>query len=160
MIGIGATLFKVPTAYGQAFSPASLFRNGEKGAWYDISDLSTLFQEDGTTPAVVDGIVGKVLDKSGNGKHIVQTTDTKCPILKQDGSLYYLEFDGIDDGLQTSSNIDFTATDTMSVFAGARKENNANEVVAELSNNIGDGSTTGAFRLNAVGGDVWRYTSK
>ena len=52
MIGVGATLFKVPTAYGPApFSPASLFSNGEEGAWYDISDLTTLFEEDGTTPA-------------------------------------------------------------------------------------------------------------
>jgi len=158
MIGIGATLFKVPTAYGQGFSPASLFRNGEQGAWYDPSDLSTLFQEDGTTPAVVDGVVGKVLDKSGNGHHIVQATDTKCPILKQDGSLYYLDFDGTDDCLQTSSNIDFTATDAMSVFAGARKETDATEVVAELSNNIG--GATGAFRLNVVSSDRWRYSSK
>ena len=160
MIGIGATLFKVPTAYGQGFSPASLFRNGEQGAWYDISDLSTLFEEDGTTPASVNGVVGKVLDKSGNGHHIVQATETKCPILKQDGSLYYLDFDGSDDGLQTSSNIDFTATDTMSVFAGARKETDATEVIAELSNNIGGGSTTGAFRLNVVNNDRWRYSSK
>ena len=45
MIGIGATLFKVPTMHrGAAFSPASLFSSGEEGAWYDPSDLSTLFQ--------------------------------------------------------------------------------------------------------------------
>lgn len=159
MIGIGATLFK-RMASGSRFSPASLFRDGEEGAWYDPSDLSTLFQEDGTTPAVVDGIVGKVLDKSGNGNHIVQTTDTKCPILKQDGSLYYLDFDGTDDGLKTSSNIDFTGTDAMSVFAGARKESDVTAVIAELSDNIGGVANTGAFRINAVAGNNWRYTSK
>ena len=137
----------------------NLFANGEQGGWYDPSDLSTLFQEDGTTPAVVDGVVGKVLDKSGNGNHIVQTTDTKCPILKQDGGLYYLDFDGVDDGLVSSSNIDFTGTDEMSVFSGARKEQDETDVIVELSDNIG-GSTTGAFRLNAFTGNTWRYTSK
>jgi hypothetical protein len=57
MIGIGATLFK-RAFIGSRFSPASLFSNGEEGGWYDPSDLSTLFEEDGTTPASVDGPVG------------------------------------------------------------------------------------------------------
>ena len=157
MIGIGATLFKVPTAYGQGFSPASLFSSGEEGAWYDPSDLSTLFEEDGTTPASVDGPVGKVLDKSGNGNHLIQTTETKCPTLRLAGGLYYLEFDGVDDGLQASA-IDFTGTDAMSVFAGARKEADEVAVVAELSNNVG--GNAGAFRLASISSNVWRYTSK
>lgn len=157
MIGIGATLFKVPTAYGQGFSPASLFRNGEKGAWYDPSDLSTLFQNDGTTPAVVDGVVGRVRDKSGNNNDLVQTTSTKCPILRQDGSLYYLDFDGIDDGLQAAA-INFTGTDSMSVFAGARKEDDSSDVIAEISAN--SGTNNGAFRIGAIAGNIWRYTSR
>ena len=158
MIGIGATLFKVPTAYGAAaFSPASLFSNGEEGAWYDPSDLSTLFEEDGTTPASVDGPVGKILDKSGNGNHLIQATETKCPTLRLAGGLYYLEFDGIDDGLQASA-IDFTGTDAMSVFAGARKEADSSDVVAELSAN--SGTNNGAFRIGAVAGDIWRWTSR
>jgi hypothetical protein len=157
MIGIGATLFKVPTAYGQGFSPASLFSSGEAGAWYDPSDLSTLFEEDGTTPASVDGPVGKILDKSGNGNHLLQTTETKCPTLKLAGGLYYLEFDGVDDGLR-SADIDFTGTTTMSVFSGARKEADEIAVVAELSNTFG--SNAGTFRLASINGDIWRYSSK
>lgn len=160
MIGIGATLFRVPTAYGaSAFSPASLFSNGEEGAWYDPSDLSTLFEEDGTTPASVDGPVGKILDKSGNGNHLIQTTETKCPTLRLAGGLYYLEFDGIDDGLQASA-IDFTGTDAMSVFAGARKEADEIAVIAELSSNAGGVGLTGTFRLAAINNNIWRYTSK
>jgi hypothetical protein len=157
MIGIGATLFKVPTAYGQGFSPASLFSSGEAGAWYDPSDLSTLFEEDGTTPASVDGPVGKILDKSGNGNHLLQTTETKCPTLKLAGGLYYLEFDGVDDGLR-SADIDFTGTTTMSVFSGARKEADEIAVVAELSNTFG--SNAGTFRLASINGNIWRYSSK
>lgn len=160
MIGIGATLFKVPTAYGPAgFSPKSLFSNGEEGAWYDPSDLSTLFQEDGTTAAGVGDPVGKILDKSGNDNHLVQTTQTKCPILRQDGSLYYLDFDGTDDGLRTSSSIDFTGTDAMSVFAGAQKTvTGANQNVVELSDSVN--ANNGAFRLFYVNTDVWRSIMK
>jgi hypothetical protein len=48
------------------FSPASLFATGEQGAWYDPSDLTTLFQDSaGTTPVTTAGQpVGLMLDKS------------------------------------------------------------------------------------------------
>ena len=52
--------------FGAAFSPAELFANGEPGAWYDPSDLTTLFQDAaGTTPVTaVEQPVGLMLDKS------------------------------------------------------------------------------------------------
>ena len=48
------------------FSPASLFAGGTEGAWYDPSDLSTLFQDSaGTTPVTASGqLLGLRLDKS------------------------------------------------------------------------------------------------
>jgi hypothetical protein len=48
------------------FSPASLFAAGEVGAWYDPSDLTTLFTDSaGTTPVTaVEQFVGLMLDKS------------------------------------------------------------------------------------------------
>lgn len=52
------------------FSPASLFSAGEQGAWYDPSDLTTLFTDSaGTTPVSAPGngadvFVGLMLDKS------------------------------------------------------------------------------------------------
>ncbi|MCF7725789.1 hypothetical protein [Sulfitobacter sp. M22] len=51
---------------GGGFFPASLFANGEQGAWYDPSDLSTLFQDAaGTVPVTAAGQpVGLMLDKS------------------------------------------------------------------------------------------------
>lgn len=51
---------------GNVFSPASLFVNGEQGAWYDPSDYTTLFQDSaGTTPVTaVEQAVGLMLDKS------------------------------------------------------------------------------------------------
>ena len=49
-----------------AFSPLSLFAADEQGAWYDPSDLTTLFQDAaGTTPVTaVEQPVGLMLDKS------------------------------------------------------------------------------------------------
>jgi hypothetical protein len=51
---------------GSVFSPANLFASNEEGAWYDPSDLSTLFQDSlGTTPVTTAGDpVGLMLDKS------------------------------------------------------------------------------------------------
>lgn len=48
------------------WSPISLFAAGEQGAWYQPSDLSTLFQDSaGTTPVTaVEQRVGLMLDKS------------------------------------------------------------------------------------------------
>lgn len=146
---------------------AKLFADGSEGAWYDPSDLSTVFQQDGTTPAVpyTGGLVtdsnrvGKLLDKSGNGNDLVQTTLTKCPILKYIDNEYFLYFDGADDGLSTFSAIDFTGTDAMSVFAGAKKTiSGANQNIAELSFSVG--SNDGAFRLFYVDTDVWRSIMK
>jgi hypothetical protein len=59
-IGIGAR------RGGSVSIPALLFANGEPGAWYDPSDLSTLFQDSaGTTPVTAAGQpVGLMLDVS------------------------------------------------------------------------------------------------
>ena len=95
---LGAT--EVFTTSG-AFTPASLFASGEKGAWYDPSDLMTMWTDTaGTTQATVGDEVARIDDKSGNGNHATQATFAARPILRQTGGgLYYLEFDGTDDVL-------------------------------------------------------------
>ena len=86
-----------------AFDPSSLFASSEEGAWYDPSDLSTVWADtSGTTPATVGGAVARIDDKSGNGNHATQATAAARPILRQDGALYYLEFDGVDDRLNAA----------------------------------------------------------
>jgi hypothetical protein len=64
-IGVGLSIPELATRGGK-FSPASLFSGGAKGAWYDPSDYSTLFQDSaGTTPVTaVEQPVGLMLDKS------------------------------------------------------------------------------------------------
>ena len=102
-----------------SWSPLSLFASSEVGAWYDPSDLTTMFQDRaGTTQVTADGqTVGKILDKSGRGNHATAPSDAARPLYKTDGTYRWLQFDGVDDSLATAA-IDFTATDKMSVFAG------------------------------------------
>lgn len=87
-----------------AWTPASLFTDGEAGAWYDPSDLSTLFTDSsGTIQVTSDGDpVGKMLDKSGNGNHATQSVSASRPTYKTDGSLHWLAFDGVDDYMATA----------------------------------------------------------
>jgi hypothetical protein len=158
MIGIGATLFKRAVMGSRGFSPSALFANGEQGAWYDPSDLTTLFQNsDGTTAVAVGDPVGYLGDKSGNDNHAIQAISAKRPTLRQAGSLYYLEFEGAQ-GLRTSGNVDFTGTDTMTVCAGVRKEVDASENITELSSNAGN--NVGSFRLAVNSGSQYRYASR
>lgn len=83
---------------------ASMFAKGANGAWYDPSDMATLFQDAaGTVPVTAAGQpVGLILDKSGNGNHASQATATARPTFQQDadGKLH-LQFDGVDDALAT-----------------------------------------------------------
>ena len=105
-----------------AWSPSSLFAAGEQGAWYDPSDLTTMFQDRaGTMPVTADGqTVGKILDKSGRGNHAVAPSDAARPLYKTSGGLDWLQFDGVDDSLSTAG-IDFSSTNKRSVFIGVRK---------------------------------------
>lgn len=84
------------------FTPADLFKNGEQGVWLDPSDLKTMFQDvNGLVPVTKDGDpVALIKDKSGNNNHATQTTATRRPIYRTDGSLHWLEFDGVDDSIK------------------------------------------------------------
>lgn len=86
-IGLG-----IGTTFRQRWNPllteqirSLLFSASEQGAWYDPSDMSTLFQDSaGTTPVTaVEQPVGRMLDKSGRGNHATQSTTTKRPVLSR-----------------------------------------------------------------------------
>ena len=116
----------------------ALFANSEQGFAYDPNDLTTLYQDAaGTIPVTATGQpVGLMKDKSGNNNHAFQTTSATRPILRKNAvtGANYLEFDGSDDFLMTN-NIDFTATDKVSLFAGVTKLADNTQIVAELSSN-------------------------
>lgn len=112
-LGLGLTMRR---GGGATFNPATLFAAGEVGAWYDPSDLSTMFQDSaGTIPAVVNQPVGRINDKSGNARHAVQATTAAKPVLRLVGGKYYLEFDGVDDWAGASF-VAATFTATMDVM--------------------------------------------
>lgn len=149
-VGIGRGVFEAPGATVIGGKKPSfnleilkLFANGEQGFWYDPNDMGTMYQDAaGTVPVTAVGQpVGLIRDKSGRNNHAYQTTSASRPILRQNTTTgaYYLEFDGSDDFLQTSS-VDFTATDKVSLFTGVRKQSTTLAMLYELSTSS---STTG-----------------
>lgn len=130
-------------------SISTLFANGEKGAWYDPSDFVTMFQDSAGTIPVTDfnQPVGKILDKSGNGFHLTQSTATSKPILKKDASgNSFLEFDGADDFL-TCASFNMSSRDDLSIFACSAKYAEASAgIIVELSDAMGlNNGTFGVF---------------
>jgi hypothetical protein len=137
MIGIGMAMRLNATKQTPTQRAINILTSSGPGAWYDPSDLATLFQDSaGTTPVTaVEQPVGRILDKSGGGNHLIQPTATSRPTLKQDeNGLYHLHFDGVDDSLYSAASIDFTSTDKMTVFAGLHKASDTGVgTVVELS---------------------------
>lgn len=72
-----------PISNYTSFDPVTFFAASEVGAWYDPSDLSTLYQDSaGTTPVTaVEQPVGLMRDKSGRGNHATQPTAASRPVL-------------------------------------------------------------------------------
>lgn len=101
-----------------AFTPADLFTDGSKGCWYDLTDLSTLFQDAaGTIPVTAAGQpIGKVLDKSGNNNHLTQTNNAKRPLYGTSGPYARMIFDGLTSAFKTAAFA--LGSDKVAVFAG------------------------------------------
>lgn len=135
-----------------------LFLNGEQGVHYDPSDLSTLFQDAaGTIPVTADGDpVGRMEDKSGNGNHATQSVAASRPTYRTDGVLHALEFDGVDDAM-SSSVIDLTATDKISIFLAINDISTSGEkVILETGPNFN--TTPGTiFVSHGFGGSGFVY---
>lgn len=76
-LGLGQQL------WGTVWSPAKLFPTGtEVGLFLDFSDISTLYtdQNFSTNISAIGDPVGGVIDKSGNGNHLIQATAAARPI--------------------------------------------------------------------------------
>ena len=131
-----------------------LFANNEQGFVYDPNDLSTMYQDAAGTVPVTDvgQPVGLMRDKSGRNNHAYQTVSASRPILQRNATTgaYYLEFDGVDDFLQTNS-IDFTATDKLSIFAAVKK--NVDSVYGIIVEQDANTNTGGYFVLAASSGE-------
>ena len=82
MLGLGLPALAAWQAL-KGWSPTTLFAAGEAGGLWDFSTLANLYQDSaGTTPCTAVGDpIGKVLDTSGRGNHLTQSTSTKRPTL-------------------------------------------------------------------------------
>ena len=94
-------LISYRAASGGITDLSELFSAGEAGFWYDLQDMSTLWQDDaGTISVTTDGDpIGRIDDKSGNGNHAVQATATSRPIFRTSGGKNWMELDQVDDNM-------------------------------------------------------------
>jgi hypothetical protein len=151
-----------PRYPSSSFAPGLLFLAGEQGAWYDPSDLSTLFQDAaGTVPVTAVGQSVRLMrDKSGRGNNATAPSDAARPVLQQDSSgLLHLLFNGSNSSMVTGA-IDFSSTNKVSAFAGATKliDGSTFQCIVELS--ADSNSNLGTFVVGAatVLGDASRRT--
>ncbi|ULU26582.1 hypothetical protein [Dyella terrae] len=130
------------------FSPAQMFSSGQRGGWWDPSDLSTLFQDAaGTVPVTAPGqSVLLMKDKSGNNNHFSQTTSSQAPKLQKDANNNYY--------LALSS----AASQFMSAGNGAALAPRTSSFMSILGGNPNSASTSGTFYARAqAAGTVGRY---
>ena len=127
-LGLGSVI-----GFGRApqFSPLSLFAGGIQGTWYDPSDLSTLFQDSaGTTPVTgVEQVVGRMLDKSGNGNHATATGAARPTLRARYNLLTYSE--EFDQGVWAKYSVVVDANVTTDPFGG----NNADQLKSNSTTN-------------------------
>jgi hypothetical protein len=148
---------------GRAWTPAKLFTLETPGFWYDIQDLSTLFQDAaGTVPAEVGDPVYLIRDKSGANKHATANdTTTARAILGQDAQgKYYLPFTST-----TLYNLDAPFnTDIGANWMWAIDTTNLSNATAILFNRNSSSAintpgiylSNGAFQVIAVFDGDWR----
>jgi hypothetical protein len=114
-----------------SFSPASIFAGGAKGAWYDPSDITSLFQDGaGTTPVAASGDpLGRMLDKSGRSNRVSQATAAARPTYTVGGGFSYFASDGVDDGLTSAAFAAGTFTADMDMFVAVRRTSAASGIL-------------------------------
>ena len=133
-----------------SWSPVTAwFAAGEKGVVYDLSQLSSLFQDTaGSTPVTADGqTLKRINDLSGNALHATEATNG--PTIGTDGNgKRYALFDGTNDRLITGV-CDASAFNKCTIVLGLRKLTDSNEPFVALGAN----ATTVGGKMVVVGGD-------
>lgn len=136
---------------GAHFTPAILFGAGEKGVWFDASDITTMFQDvAGTIPVTAAGqSVARWVDKSGNGFHATQATSGNRPTFQVDADgKGNLTFASASNQYLVTSAINFTNTAQMYVGLGLNVISSGSAAAAlELGTDVS--SVNGTFLIGA-----------
>lgn len=153
MIGIGVGV-PFGRSRGLAEQVQGMFANGERGYFFDPSNLSTMWQDTAATiPVTAPGqSVARINDLSGRGNYAIQPTALARPVLTTgaQGQLR-LVFDGVDDFLLINP-MSMVGTDKVTVCTGVLKSVDAaaGGVVCEHSAN--SSATAGVFAMFAPSG--------
>ena len=138
-------------AGGGFFIPAHLFANGEKGVWFDASDMSTMFQDvAGTIPVTAVGqSVARWVDKSGNGVVATQATSGNRPTFQIDADgRANLTFASASNQYLVTPSINFSGTSQMYVGVGLNVVSSGSAAAAlELGTDVS--SVNGTFLIGA-----------
>lgn len=121
----------------QPFAPTSL---SGLTAWWDASDSSTLFDADsGGSASAADGEVGRLEDKSGNGRHFTEATSANRPTRKtaQQNGLDVVRFDGTNDRMEVALVFsEFASSNESTVFVVAKAAAVDTDSGTESSNDV------------------------
>lgn len=106
-----------------ATSLVQLFTAGQEGAFFNLADLSTLFQDSARTiPVTTDGdLIGGITDLSGNGRHWTNTGADRV-IYRTDGHHHWFEVDNSGLNNQNLQTPDFAISGEAMIFAGFLSE--------------------------------------
>lgn len=104
-------------------------------AHFDASDGATIFDSNsGGSQTTNGGVVGRWEDKSGNGRHLLQSTNNNRPLLRTNNrnGLNGIEFDGSNDNLLFTSSL----SNPMSICFVARKTKVGSDVQFTEDDNV------------------------
>jgi len=121
---------------GTAFSPVSLFANGEAGdAW--VADRDWCYTKSGGGVYERVTTSGDIMARwkgMANGINADQDDVAKRPAYMEGSGTAWGQYDGVNDGLSTP-NIDFTNTDKISVFTSSTTSVTNDRSLIELGGN-------------------------
>ena len=144
-------LISLPSYYKVAadeWTPAELFANDELGVWYEVLPEHLFQDEAGTVPVTGDNQpVRRMQDISGNGNHAIAPSDAARPLYRTDGTLHWLQPDGVDDTLVTPT-LQWGVNSAMMSFALRKLSDSSSGIVMSFGN---IGGNSGAFDLFAPG---------
>jgi hypothetical protein len=129
----------------------------KKSVKFVATVADSAFQIQRATAAVGTVFIDNISVRELPGNHAVQATAASRPIYRQVGTLRYLEFDGVDDSLESSQNHQFNLNGPMSIFGGFNRTGAPKLYEALLS--VASPGTAQSCALLVGGGslntDVW-----
>lgn len=125
----------------QSYSPSlfSSFSPLDLGPlWFvDVSEQGAVFQDAlGTTPAASGDPVGYIRDLSGNGNHILASSDAARGVMNISGGVSWVELDGVDDFFQAALT-GLSADHTMIIGLRPISKSTGNDSSVSLGNGAG-----------------------